>query len=99
MPPNTPPPYYVIGTEVPLPGGEQQAVLEITVSSPADTEETIALTRAEFLKRDLAAAWERVIAVVVQPGVEFGDNVLFPYDPARAVELSCLIEKYNHPGL
>jgi D-tagatose-1,6-bisphosphate aldolase subunit GatZ/KbaZ len=95
-PPNTPLPHYVIGTEVPLPGGEQEAALEITVSSPVDTAETIALTRDEFLMRELDSAWERVIAVVVQPGVEFGDDVLFPYDPARAVELSCLIEKYDH---
>ncbi len=96
IPPNAPRPRYVIGTEVPLPGGEQEPALEISISSAADTEETINITRDEFLKRGLAAAWERVIAVVVQPGVEFGDDTLFLYDPLPAVELSRFIKRYDH---
>ena len=49
-------------------------------------EATIEVTEQAFLTRGLPA-WERVIAVVVQPGVEFGDQVVNPYhrDPAQAL--------------
>jgi D-tagatose-1,6-bisphosphate aldolase subunit GatZ/KbaZ len=43
-------------------------------------------------QRGLDAAWERVIAVVVQPGVEFGDSSLHVYDRDQAGELSRFIE-------
>jgi len=96
LPANAPPLSYVIGTEVPAPGGEQEAASEIHVSSVADTQATIELTRQAFLERGLASAWERVIAVVVQPGVEFGDEVIFDYRRDRAAPLSRLIEGYEH---
>ncbi len=96
LPPNAPRPRYVIGTEVPIPGGEQETAIEIAVSAVADTEETIDITRDEFLKRGLEDAWERVIAVVVQPGVEFGDDTLFEYNPAKAAKLSRFIESFDH---
>ncbi len=96
LPSNAPRPRYVIGTEVPVPGGEQEATTEMTVSSAADTEETINITRNEFLKRGLEDAWDRVIAVVVQPGVEFGDEALFEYNPAQTAKLSRFIRQYNH---
>ncbi len=44
----------------------------------------------------LDAAWERVIAVVVQPGVEFGDAVVFDYEPAKTRALSQFIERSWH---
>jgi D-tagatose-1,6-bisphosphate aldolase subunit GatZ/KbaZ len=44
--------------------------------------------QAAFAERGLSAAWQRVIAVVVQPGVEFGDNVVFEYDRSKARSLS-----------
>ena len=96
LPADAPPVSYVIGTEVPAPGGEQEAASEIHVSSVADTQATIELTRQAFLERGLASAWERVIAVVVQPGVEFGDEVIFDYRRDRAAPLSRFIEGYEH---
>ena len=44
--------------------------------------------RAGFHTAGLDAAWERVVAVVVQPGVEFGDERVAVYRPERAAELS-----------
>jgi D-tagatose-1,6-bisphosphate aldolase subunit GatZ/KbaZ len=43
--------------------------------------------RAAFAARGLAAAWERVVAVVVQPGVEFGERDVHAYrrEPARGL--------------
>jgi D-tagatose-1,6-bisphosphate aldolase subunit GatZ/KbaZ len=50
------------------------------------------VTREAFRREGLDAAWERVVAVVVQPGVEFGDDFVLPYDPAAAADLSRFIE-------
>jgi D-tagatose-1,6-bisphosphate aldolase subunit GatZ/KbaZ len=43
----------------------------------------------------LQFAWERVIAVVVQPGVEFGDDFVLEYQPDAAQELSRFIESQS----
>lgn len=89
---NQPAPCYVIGTEVPLPGGTQEHETELAVTTVEATQETIELTRQAFKRRNLEAAWERVIAVVVQPGVEFGDDSLFVYQRAAAALLARFIE-------
>jgi D-tagatose-1,6-bisphosphate aldolase subunit GatZ/KbaZ len=41
----------------------------------------------------LSGAWERVIALVVQPGVEFGVDVVFSYDREKARLLSSVLPK------
>lgn len=81
-------PLYVIGTEVPIPGGEQAEFIAPETTRPADLTRTLETARQAFRARDLDAAWERVIAVVVQPGVEFGDSNVYTYDSAKTVELS-----------
>lgn len=88
---------YVIGTEVPLPGGAQAHEERPVPTRSEDAAESIALTRAAFARRGLAHAWERVIALVVQPGVEFGDEQVFVYDREAARPLSRFIE--TQPGL
>jgi D-tagatose-1,6-bisphosphate aldolase subunit GatZ/KbaZ len=88
-------PRYVIGTEVPLPGGAQEGEDELAVTEVEDAQETIELTREAFKQAGLGAAWERVIAVVVQPGVEYGDDALFEYDRQAAAQLSQFIEGYD----
>lgn len=89
-------PCYVIGTEVPIPGGFHGSEEAIAVTTIQDAEETISLTRQAFSERGLESVWERVIAVVVQPGVEFGDDSLFEYQREAAAELSSFIEPYDH---
>jgi D-tagatose-1,6-bisphosphate aldolase subunit GatZ/KbaZ len=83
---------YVIGSEVPSPGGAVEQGEGIHVTAVDDARETIEVTREAFLRQGLEGAWHRVIAVVVQPGVEFGDDVVMPYQPAAARELSQFIE-------
>jgi D-tagatose-1,6-bisphosphate aldolase subunit GatZ/KbaZ len=85
-------PRYIIGTEVPIPGGAQEAEEGVRVTPPAEVVETIAITRDAFGARGLDDAWRRVIAVVAQPGVEFGDANLFEYDREAARDLSRFIE-------
>jgi len=85
-------PVYVIGTDVPLPGGAKFTNNDFHITPADEVEETIQLTKNAFEKYGLDEAWERVISVVVQPGVEFGDAEIFDYDRNKAVELIKLIE-------
>ena len=79
-------PVYVVGTEVPTPGGAQEE-MEIGVTSTASFKETLDVHRRAFSRRNLLSAWERIIGVVVQPGVEFGNETVADYVPAKAAEL------------
>jgi D-tagatose-1,6-bisphosphate aldolase subunit GatZ/KbaZ len=86
------PPVYVIGSEVPVPGGAHETLGELAVTEPAAALATIEAHRAAFVARGLEAAWERVIALVVQPGVEFDHDRIIDYRPEKAVALSQCIE-------
>ncbi|MFZ0325611.1 MAG: class II D-tagatose-bisphosphate aldolase, non-catalytic subunit [Actinomycetes bacterium] len=88
---------YVIGTEVPVPGGESAGHEGIHVSTSQSVEETIAVTRQAFASSGQTRAWGRVRAVVAQPGVEFSDTQLFDYRPVAARHLVDVIE--GHPDL
>jgi D-tagatose-1,6-bisphosphate aldolase subunit GatZ/KbaZ len=85
-------PRYVIGTEVPIPGGAQVEEASVNVTNVAEVEQTIQVMHAAFKREGLESAWERVIAVVVQPGVEFGDDFVLEYEPFAASDLSRFIE-------
>jgi D-tagatose-1,6-bisphosphate aldolase subunit GatZ/KbaZ len=80
-------PVYIVGTEVPIPGGAL-GELEIAVTSTASVQKTLEVHRQAFVRRGLSSAWERVVGVVVQPGVEFGDETIADYIPQHAAELS-----------
>jgi D-tagatose-1,6-bisphosphate aldolase subunit GatZ/KbaZ len=92
-----PSPSYVIGTEVPIPGGAHEHENSVAVTALADVQRTIQVTRQAFYRRGLQDAWQRVIAVVVQPGVEFGDDFVLDYQPAQATHLAQFAE--NDPQL
>lgn len=85
-------PVYVIGTEVPIPGGAMEELGELELTRPQDALETVAVTRRAFAALGLEAAFSRVIAVVVQPGVEFGNHNVIDYQPQKAVALSAALD-------
>jgi D-tagatose-1,6-bisphosphate aldolase subunit GatZ/KbaZ len=91
-PAGTPAPVYVVGTEVPPPGGQQGEHEGVAVTRVEDAGRTLDLVREAFRRRGLDRAWDRVIALVVQPGVEFGDEAVFPYRPEAAAGLRRLAE-------
>ena len=84
---HSPPLLYVVGTEVPTPGGGSQTQHSISVTTAEHVRSTLEVFQRAFEKRGLNGAWERVIGLVVQPGVEFGDNSMFDYDPRKALDL------------
>ncbi|MBN2388338.1 MAG: D-tagatose-bisphosphate aldolase, class II, non-catalytic subunit [Anaerolineales bacterium] len=89
-------PRYVIGTEVPVPGGATEHEAGIAVTPITRLRQTIDLTQRAFAAAGLESAWERVIAIVVQPGVEFGDDFVLRFDPAAAGELTAFLRTEPH---
>ena len=87
-PPGSDLPLYVIGTEVPVPGGESAMGAPPAVTTVESLHQTLRVFQEAFEEKGLSAAWKRVIAVVVQPGVEFGDDLVFAYDRTKARSLS-----------
>ncbi|MDQ1120026.1 MULTISPECIES: D-tagatose-bisphosphate aldolase, class II, non-catalytic subunit [Pseudoxanthomonas] len=81
-------PVYVIGTEVPVPGGATEAIEGLAVTTPEAALATIEAHRVAFVEAGLEAAWQRVVASVVQPGVEFDHHSVIDYAPDKAVALS-----------
>ncbi|HHY64630.1 MAG TPA: class II D-tagatose-bisphosphate aldolase, non-catalytic subunit, partial [Clostridiaceae bacterium] len=87
-------PVYVVGSEVPIPGGSQDEEEGLQVTRVADFEETVQVFKDAFAKRNLESAWDNVVAVVVQPGVEFGDESIHEYDREAAKDLCNALKKY-----
>lgn len=90
-------PVYIIGTEVPVPGGAAEELVTVEVSDPNAALDTVAVHRNAWRARGLAGAWDRVIALVVQPGVEFDHTKVVDYQPEAAKELSSVLKQL--PGM
>jgi D-tagatose-1,6-bisphosphate aldolase subunit GatZ/KbaZ len=89
-------PSYIIGTEVPVPGGAAEDLEELAVTTADAALATIAMHRDLFAELGLSGAWDRVIATVVQPGVEFDHDKVVDYVPEKAAALSKAIEPVEH---
>lgn len=87
------PPLYVIGTEVPTPGGAAESLAELAVTTPGAVDATLEAHRAAFAARGLGSAWRRVLALVVQPGVEFDHHQVIDYVPSKARDLARRAER------
>lgn len=84
-------PVYIIGTEVPVPGGALEALDHLQVTSSAAALNTIEVHRQAFAMRGLDDAFSRVVGIVVQPGVEFGNEEVIVYEPGKARALSAVL--------
>lgn len=92
--PGAPAPVYVIGSEVPIPGGAQSHEEALAVTDPKACLQTLQTFHDTFEQQGLASAWKRVVALVVQPGVEFGDDTVHDYDPIRAADLAATLKQW-----
>lgn len=85
-------PVYVIGSEVPVPGGTQEEE-GLAITKVEDMKKTLHSFREAFTMKLGDKAFENVIALVVQPGVEFGENSIHEYDSKAARNLSNYIKQ------
>jgi D-tagatose-1,6-bisphosphate aldolase subunit GatZ/KbaZ len=87
---------YVIGTEVPVPGGAHETLTELKVTTPDAARATLEAHRHAFEKKGLNGLWPRIIGLVVQPGVEFDHTHIIDYNPQKAVALSAMVEAFDN---
>lgn len=93
--PNAISPVYIVGSEVPIPGGAQEDSddsMHITTSE--DLDNTITTFQSAFKEAGISDLWEDVIAIVVQPGVEEKDAGCVEYEREKAAHLKAAIQKY-----
>lgn len=86
---------YVIGTEVPVPGGAHETLSELAVTTPQAAQATLKAHYQAFESEGLSALWPRIIGLVVQPGVEFDHTHVIDYRPEKATALSKMVEAYD----
>lgn len=85
---------YVVGTEVPPPGGARGEEEAAAPTAPERAEATLAAHEAAFRAHGLP--WDRVRGLVLQPGLEFGPTRIDHLDLAAPDRLSPLLD--DRPG-
>jgi D-tagatose-1,6-bisphosphate aldolase subunit GatZ/KbaZ len=89
-------PVYIVGTEVPVPGGAHETLTELTPTAAAAALATIDVHRRAFKAAGMTELWPRVIGLVVQPGVEFDHHHVIDFRAERANALSAAIAAEPH---
>ena len=87
-------PAYIIGSEVPIPGGSQEHEDSIAVTKPEALQNTLNAYQKAFEEEGLSDAFQYIAGIVVQPGVEFGDSDVFYYNHHNALPLITTIKQY-----
>lgn len=85
-------PVYIIGSEVPVPGGDFNAG-EMGVTTADDAINTIAIYKEAFDAQGIGDVFERVVGIVVEMGVEFHEFTLDEYNRRRTVDLVAAMRK------
>jgi len=86
-------PVYIIGTEVPVPGGATHALDGIELTAPEAVAKTYDVHKQAFGALGLEDAFSRVIGLVVQPGVEFGHTDVIHFDATKSTALTASLSK------
>ena len=90
---------YIIGTEIPPPGGAHEEIDALQPTSPEAVLETYEVHRRVFADAGLSDAFARVIAIVVQPGVESAQMSVVFYDATLAKDLVAALPQMQGPRL
>ena len=88
-------PVFIIGSEVPIPGGATDVKDTLAVTEVADFENTIKTYAQAFADAGIPDAMDDVIGIVVQPGVEHGDSQVFYYNSEAAKNLTDALKKHK----
>ena len=78
---------YVIGTEVPTPGGAHEDLGVLAPTDAGAARATLEQHRKAFAAQGIEGVWPRVMALVVQPAVEFDHLRVVDYRPEQTVQL------------
>ncbi len=93
--PNAIKPVYIVGSEVPIPGGAVGSNDDsLQVTSTSDFKATVESFKSAFANNGIEELWDDVIAIVVQPGVEEKDAGCVEYDRLKALHLKEAIKDY-----
>jgi len=87
---------YVIGTEVPVPGGAHETLEELQPTTAQAARATLKRHRQAVSEQGLDDVWPRIMALVVQPGVEFDHLRVVDYERERTTELRAVIDDEPH---
>jgi len=87
---------YIIGTEVPVPGGETTDMDELAVTTVQRLNETIDTHRDAFDREGLAQAWGKIVSVVTQPGVDFSHTAIHRFEPDKASDLAHAVQQIDN---
>lgn len=83
---------YIVGTEVPPPGGARHDDEGIHPTPPENARATLEAHRAAFEAAGAARAWDRVRGLVVQPGLEFAPATVHAFDTTQPDRLSAVLD-------
>jgi D-tagatose-1,6-bisphosphate aldolase subunit GatZ/KbaZ len=89
-------PVYVVGTEVPVPGGAHHTIESLSATPAEAARATLTAHEKEFASAGLDDAWQRVIALVVQPGVEFDSTSVIDYRREGTTQLRTVLDDSPH---
>ena len=87
---------YIIGTEVPIPGGETDDMDELAVTSVQRFTDTIETHKEAFDKEGLEHVWPKIVSVVTQPGVDFSHTAIHRFEPDKATDLSTAVKTIDN---
>ena len=87
---------YVIGTEVPVPGGAHETLEELQPTTPDAARTTLLRHRQAIAEHGLDDVWPRIMALVVQPGMEFDHLRVVDYQRARTTDLRQVLADEPH---
>jgi len=88
---------YIVGSEVPPPGGPETEEDELHPTSPQAFLSAYEAYQQVFTEAGLEDALSRVVAFVVQPGVEFGGDHVFDYNRDKAQDLCNSLRELGRP--
>ncbi len=87
---------YVIGSEVPVPGGTACDTESMQITKVSDLQSTLICFENALKASGLEPVLKNIIGVVIQPGVEFGDDEIHQYNRKKTVELTNFIHSQNN---
>jgi D-tagatose-1,6-bisphosphate aldolase subunit GatZ/KbaZ len=87
-------PVLVIGSEVPIPGGSFEHEDSVTPTKSRDFFHQVEVFQEAF--QEAGVSFDAVVAFVVQPGVEFGDDFVCFYKREEAKSLTQALKKAPH---